>query len=96
MSQTGAGAGIYGIIIRMSQTYTYTIVLDRDPDAGGYVATCPALPGVVTEGETVEETLAMARDAVQGYLESLQKDGLPVPIEQEPIVSPITVHLTTV
>lgn len=76
------------------RTYTYTIVLDHDTDAGGFVATCPALPGVVTEGETVEETLDMAKDAVRGYLESLQKDGLPIPTEQNPLVSPVTVQLT--
>ena len=77
-----------------AKTFTYTIVIDRDPDAGGFVATCPALPGVVTEGETIEETLRMAKDAVQGYLESLQKDGLPIPTEQEPLVSPVTVQLS--
>lgn len=79
-----------------TEAHTYTIVLDRDPHAGGYVATCPALPGLVTEGETFEETLAMAKDAIRGYLESLQKDGLPIPKEHDPVVSPITVELQTV
>ena len=65
-------------------TFTYTIVLDRDPNGDGYVATCPTLPGLVTEGETIEETLDMARDAVRGYLEGLQKDGLPIPEERDP------------
>lgn len=74
---------------------TYTIVLDRDPE-GGFVATCPALPGVVTEGETVEEALAMAKDAVQGYLESLAKDGLAIPEEHEPVVSSVKVSLAGV
>jgi antitoxin HicB len=59
------------------KSYTYTLVLDRDPEAGGYVAIVPALPGVITEGETVEETLEMAKDAVLGYLQSLQKMALP-------------------
>jgi predicted RNase H-like HicB family nuclease len=79
-----------------SRAYTYTLVLDRDPLVGGYVATCPALPGVVTEGETVEETIEMAKDAVRGYLESLQKDGLAIPEEHSPVVSPITVDLARV
>lgn len=79
----------------MSKTFTYTVVLERDQDAGGFVATCPALPGVVTEGDTIEETLDMARDAIRGYLESLDLDGLPIPEERDPVVSPITVHLTT-
>jgi len=74
--------------------YTYTVVLERDTEAGGFVAICPALPGVVTEGETIEEAREMARDAIRGYLESLQKDGLAIPTEDEPIVSPIRVELT--
>ncbi len=77
----------------IGKTFTYTIVIDRDTEAGGFVATCPALPGVVTEGDTIEETLEMARDAVRGYLESLQKDNLPIPVEENPIVSPVTVQL---
>ena len=59
-------------------TYTYTVILEPEPD-GGYVVHCPSLPGVVTEGETVEE--ALARDMIAGYLESLRKDGLPIPEE---------------
>ena len=78
------------------KSYTYTLVLERNPEAGGYVATCPALPGVVTEGESVEETLEMAGDAVLGYLQSLQKDGLAIPEEHEPVVSPIKVDLAMV
>ncbi|HEY1613100.1 MAG TPA: type II toxin-antitoxin system HicB family antitoxin [Rhizomicrobium sp.] len=69
--------------------------MERDIEAGGFVATCPALPGVVTEGETVEETFDMARDAIRGYLESLQMDGLPVPVERAPIFSPITVDFAS-
>jgi predicted RNase H-like HicB family nuclease len=48
-------------------------------EEGGYVVTCPELPGLVTEGDTLEEAKEMARDAVQGYLEGLEKDGHAVP-----------------
>jgi len=78
------------------KTYTYTVVLERSDDEGGFVATCPALPGLVTEGDSIEETFDMARDAIRGYLESLARDHLPIPEEREPIVSPITVSLATV
>ena len=50
-------------------------------EEGGFIVTFPALPGVVTEGDTLEEARAMAADAVRGYLESLAKDGLPAPAE---------------
>jgi antitoxin HicB len=57
---------------------------------------CPSLPGVVTEGETVKEALAMAKDAIAGYLESLRKDGLPIPEERGALMSPLTVALPEV
>jgi predicted RNase H-like HicB family nuclease len=78
-----------------TEIFTYTAVLDRDP-AGGFVATCPALDGVVTEGDTIEEALEMVRDAVRGYLESLRKDGIEIPVEREPIVSPVQVAISMV
>jgi antitoxin HicB len=50
------------------------MVLFEPAEEGGYVVTCPALPGLVTEGDTLDEARAVARDAIRGYLESLQKD----------------------
>lgn len=58
--------------------YSFTVLFEP-AEEGGYVATCPALPGLVTQGETLEEARAMAADAIRGYIESLQKDGLPIP-----------------
>ena len=46
----------------------YTIILDRDEEEGGYTVTVPALPGCSTQGQTREEAIAMARDAIQGYI----------------------------
>ena len=43
------------------------------------MVSCPQLPGCVTQGETVDEALAMIRDAIQGYIASLQKHGEPIP-----------------
>lgn len=80
----------------MPSTITYTVVLERDLEGSGFVATCPMLPGLVTEGDTVEATLDMARDAIRAYVESLLIDGLPIPEEREPIVSPVTVDLAGV
>ena len=48
-------------------------------EEGGYIVSCPQLPGCVTQGETVEEALAMVKDAIQGYIASLQKHGEPIP-----------------
>jgi predicted RNase H-like HicB family nuclease len=40
---------------------------------------CPVLPGLVTEGDTLEEARALAQDAIRAYIESLRKDHLPIP-----------------
>ncbi len=58
--------------------YNFTVLFEP-AEEGGYVVTCPALPGLVTEGDTLEEAREMAKDAIRAYLESLRKDGLPIP-----------------
>ena len=56
----------------------YEVVLI--PEAGGgYVATVPALPGCASQGETRDEALAMIREAIELYLESLEAHGDPIP-----------------
>src|SRR5580704_6225900 len=58
--------------------YRYTVLFEP-AEEGGYVVTCPSLPGLVTEGETLQEAREMARDAIRAYLESLRKDGEAIP-----------------
>lgn len=58
----------------------YTVILEREPD-GGSVATVPALPGCVSQGETREEALANIREAADLYLEDCIAAGDPVPTE---------------
>ncbi len=63
--------------------YSYTIILEPDGDEGGYTVTVPALPGCVTQGETIEEAIAMAKDAISLYIETLIAEGEPIPQERE-------------
>ena len=63
--------------------YRYTIILEPDPDEGGYTVTVPALPGCVTQGETIEEAIVMAKDAIRLFIETLMAEGEPVPLEHE-------------
>ncbi|MBM3924555.1 MAG: type II toxin-antitoxin system HicB family antitoxin [SAR202 cluster bacterium] len=61
---------------------SYTVLLiPGEADEGGYWVKIPALPGCVTQGETVEEALKNAEEAVQGYILSLKERGLPIPGE---------------
>jgi len=54
------------------------VIIEQDED-GKFVATCPSLPGCVSEGDTRQEALTNIRDAIAGYLTSLRKHGEPVP-----------------
>jgi antitoxin HicB len=72
------------------QEYSFTVVFEPDSVEGGYVVSCPALPGLVTEGDTLEEARRMAQDAIRGYVESLRKDGLPIPADRQPREIPHT------
>lgn len=40
--------------------YSYTVLFEP-AEEGGFVVTCPALPGLVTEGDTLEEARAKRR-----------------------------------
>jgi len=72
--------------------YQYTIILHPDTERGGYTVTVPSLPGCITEGDTVEEAIAMAKEAIQLYIESLLEDNLPIPEEREHPQA-ITIHV---
>lgn len=56
----------------------YPIVIHKDP-ASDYGVTVPDLPGCFSAGSTLDEALAMAREAVELHLEGLIEDGQPVP-----------------
>ncbi len=71
-----------------TKEYSYTVLFEP-AEEGGYVVTCPALPGLVTEGETLEEAREMAKDAIQAYLGSLRKDGLPIPPDKQIKLEPV-------
>lgn len=47
------------------------VVIEEDPEDGGYVVSCPALPGCHSQGETVEDALANIEDAIRGCIEAL-------------------------
>ncbi|MBI2865609.1 MAG: type II toxin-antitoxin system HicB family antitoxin [Chloroflexi bacterium] len=61
----------------------YTVFLTPDEEEGGYVASVPALPGCHTQGESLDEALSNAREAIEGYIETLRDLGRPIPEERE-------------
>ncbi|MGH9364898.1 MAG: type II toxin-antitoxin system HicB family antitoxin [Thermoanaerobaculia bacterium] len=60
--------------------HRYTVILERE-EGGGFHAFVPALKGCHTQGDTEEETLANAQEAISVYIESLKAHGDPIPAE---------------
>ncbi len=62
------------------------IIINQDEE-GVFVAECPALPGCISQGKTRSEAIKNIKDAIKGYLESLEKHKEPIPpsIEEEVI-----------
>jgi predicted RNase H-like HicB family nuclease len=76
-----------------AQEHSFTVLFEP-AEEGGFVATCPALPGLVAEGDTLDEARANVRDAIKGYLESLAKDGLPPPADKDIRLEPVKEKVT--
>ena len=73
----------------------YVVYLEP-AEEGGYIVSCPALPGCVTQGETKQEALDMIKDAIEGYIASLRKHGEPVPPGIEEAVEVERIEVTIV
>ena len=68
-----------------TQILNYTVHIEPSLD-GGFDVSVPALPGCLTQGDTYEEAISMARECIQGFIEALRKQGLPVPKEHVSLV----------
>ena len=60
----------------MNRTYKINL---RKEEEGGYTVFVPSLPGCITYGETVNEAIDMAKEAIELYIEELQDRGEYVP-----------------
>ena len=67
----------------MNNIYKLPLVLEPQPE-GGYTVTCPLLPELITEGDTVQEALNNANDALAAIVEAFKELGQPLP----PVLQP--------
>ncbi|HHV74357.1 MAG TPA: type II toxin-antitoxin system HicB family antitoxin [Thermoanaerobacterium sp.] len=63
--------------------YIFPAVFESDGN-GGYTVTFPDLPGCITEGDTLDEALYMAKDALELYIYNLEEDNETIPIPTAP------------
>jgi antitoxin HicB len=70
---------------------TFAIVLEPQEE-GGFTVTVPALPEVVTEGETESEALAMAREAIALAIEHRRAKGMEIPADRDSHVRLVSIE----
>ena len=72
------------------KSLSYRILLRKEPE-GGFTVTVPTLPGCVTYGETTEEALSNAKEAIELYIESLNAHNEEIPTEENTFEYTMTV-----
>ena len=59
----------------------FKILLKKEPE-GGFTVFVPSLPGCITYGATVDESIINAKEAIELYIESLKAHGEEIPTEE--------------
>jgi predicted RNase H-like HicB family nuclease len=73
------------------KVYDFKVILEPDEEAGGYVISCPALPGCYSQGDTIDEALENIKEAIQLCLEDMQAQDQPIPDMSRTLVSSVAV-----
>ena len=68
----------------MDKIYKLPLVLDPQPE-GGWTITCPVLPGLITEADSIEEIPANVADALEALIEGYEDLDQPLPEVLQPI-----------
>ncbi len=74
----------------MARNYSFSIILEPQ-EGGGYTVLVPALPEVVTEGDTEAEALDNAEEAIRAILAYRQDNNIAIPGDALPQVRRVTV-----
>ena len=78
-----------------STHWSFTVVVEPDPDGGGYIVHCPTLKGCWSQGETVDEALHNIVDAISGWLAVHIERSLDIPrvLTSERLTQPLTLSV---
>ena len=75
------------------QIYDFKVLLEPDTETGGYVVTCPALPGCYTQGATIDEALDNIKEAILLCLEDMQEQNQSIPDMSRILISSVAVAI---
>ena len=70
----------------------YTILVHQ-AEEGGFWSEVPALPGCYSQGETIDEALHNAKEAIESYLMALKEDLVAAPIEESLFIGKVKVEV---
>ena len=74
----------------VTENYSYSVILEPQ-EGGGFTVLVPALPEVVTEGDSEQEALANAQEAIRAILDYRRDRGLAIPSDAYPQVRHVIV-----
>jgi antitoxin HicB len=72
------------------KTYDFKVILEPD-ESGGYVISCPSLPGCYSQGETLEQALENIKEAIALCLEDMESQGEAIPDSSKVLVGSVVV-----
>lgn len=73
----------------------YTVII-YPAEEGGYWAKVPSLPGCYSQGETIDDTLANVKEAIESHIIALREEGHDIPGEEKrPIITSSKVEVAT-
>ena len=73
------------------KVYDFKVLLEPDEDDGGYIVSCPALPGCYTQGDTVDQAMENIKEAILLCLEDLVAQNQPIPDMSRILISSVAV-----
>ncbi|HHT9130998.1 MAG TPA: type II toxin-antitoxin system HicB family antitoxin [Candidatus Tripitaka californicus] len=72
------------------KTYNFKVVLEPD-ETGGYVVSCPLLPGCYSQGDTIEEALTNIKEAILLCLEDMEAMGEEIPDPSKTLIDTVSI-----
>jgi predicted RNase H-like HicB family nuclease len=73
------------------KVYDFTVLLEPDEETGGYVVSCPALPGCYSQGDTIDEALENIKEAILLCLEDMRAQNQPIPDTSRTLIGSVAV-----
>jgi antitoxin HicB len=74
----------------VAASYSFSVILEPQEE-GGFTVLVPALPEVVTEGDTEQEALANAEEAIRAIVSYRRDHGIAIPSDAPPEIRRVTV-----